>query len=34
MKKVLMTFSVIVAVLSLTVPDMLAQNSGASKRQQ
>jgi hypothetical protein len=29
-----MTFSVIVAVLSLTVPDMLAQNSGASKRQQ
>ena len=29
-----MTFSVIVAALSLTVPDMLAQNSGASKRQQ
>lgn len=35
MKKVLMTFSVIVAALSLTVPDMNAQNnSGASKRQQ
>ena len=35
MKKVLMTFSVIVAALSLTVPDMNAQNNpGASKRQQ
>ena len=34
MKKVLMTFSVIVAVLSLTVPDINAQNSSASKRQQ
>ena len=35
MKKVLMTFSVIVAALSLAVPDMNAQsNSGASKRQQ
>ena len=35
MKKVLMTFSVIVAALSLTVPDISAQsNSGASKRQQ
>ena len=35
MKKVLMTFSVIVAALLLTVPDMNAQNnSGASKRQQ
>ena len=34
MKKVLMTFSVIVAVLSLSVPDMCAQNSGTSKRQQ
>jgi hypothetical protein len=35
MKKVLMTLSVIVAALSLTVPDISAQsNSGASKRQQ
>lgn len=35
MKKVLMTFSVIVAALSLAVPDINAQNnSGASKRQQ
>ena len=35
MKKVLMTFSVIVAALSLTVPDINAQsNSAASKRQQ
>ena len=35
MKKVLMTFSVIVAALSLTVPDINAQSgSGASKRQQ
>ena len=35
MKKVLMTFSVIVAALSLTVPDMNAQsNSAVSKRQQ
>lgn len=35
MKKVLMTFSVIVAALSLTVPDINAQsNSGSSKRQQ
>ena len=34
MKKVLMTFSVIVAVLSLAVPDINAQNSSASKRQQ
>ena len=35
MKKVLMTFSVIVAVLSLAVPDISAQNgSGISKRQQ
>ena len=35
MKNLLMTFSVIVVVLSLTAPDMNAQsNSGASKRQQ
>ena len=35
MKKVLMTLSVIVAVLSLAVPDINAQNnSGVSKRQQ
>ena len=35
MKKVLMTFSVIVAALSLAVPDISAQNnSGVSKRQQ
>ena len=35
MKKVLMTLSVIVAALSLTVPDINAQsNSGTSKRQQ
>ena len=35
MKKVLMTFSVIVAALSLAVPDMNAQsNSAVSKRQQ
>ena len=35
MKKVLMTLSVIVAALSLTVPDISAQsNSGTSKRQQ
>ena len=35
MKKVLMTFSVIVAALSLAVPDINAQNnSGVSKRQQ
>jgi hypothetical protein len=35
MKKVLMTFSVIVAVLSSAVPDINAQNaSGVSKRQQ
>jgi hypothetical protein len=35
MKNLLMTFSVIVVVLSLTAPDMNAQsNSGASRRQQ
>ena len=34
MKKVLMTFSVIVAALSLTVPDMNAQSSSAVSRRQ